>query len=229
MKGEFSYRVRYQRRKTLALHVLEDGQVEVRAPRGLSEAHIVAWVESRVEWIRAARERVARRQRQHAAWQTDLSAAKTWFLGQPLTLQWETGKRASVQRCERVLRVTLPATQALPQAARLLDRWYALQAQTVLEERFELGWRHFARRFGDRVKQPQLRLRRMRRRWGSCSSRGVVTLNRELIKLPLALADYVIAHEFCHLLEFNHSPRFYQLLTELMPDWRQRKQELDGY
>jgi predicted metal-dependent hydrolase len=74
----------------------------------------------------------------------------------------------------------------------------------------------------------QVRIRRMTRRWGSCTARGVITLNPLLIQASLSCVDYVIAHELVHLLEPSHSPRFYRLLDNVMPDWRRRREKLAG-
>jgi len=60
----------------------------------------------------------------------------------------------------------------------------------------------------------------MKRRWGSCRRNGKITLNLALMKYPLECIDAVIVHELCHLLEFNHSPRFYRLMTRAMPQWK---------
>ncbi len=65
----------------------------------------------------------------------------------------------------------------------------------------------------------QLKLRRMKRSWGTCAVTGMITLNPLLIKAPPQYVDYVIAHEMCHLLEHNHGPRFYRLLEKLIPNW----------
>jgi hypothetical protein len=65
----------------------------------------------------------------------------------------------------------------------------------------------------------QLKLRRMKRSWGTCATSGLITLNPLLIKAPPQYVDYVIAHEMCHLLEHNHGPSFYRLLEKLMPNW----------
>ncbi|MEJ8569802.1 M48 family metallopeptidase [Elongatibacter sediminis] len=64
-----------------------------------------------------------------------------------------------------------------------------------------------------------MRLRRMKRSWGTCSARGVITLNPMLMKAAPRYIDYVIAHELCHLVELNHSPAFYRLMDRIMPDW----------
>lgn len=58
---------------------------------------------------------------------------------------------------------------------------------------------------------PELRIRTMQKRWGSCTSTGVITLNLKLIQVPKAFIDYVIVHELCHLKEHNHSKTYYHL------------------
>jgi len=76
---------------------------------------------------------------------------------------------------------------------------------------------------------PTVTIRKMTRRWGSCTKRGTINLNTDLIKVPLTFIDYVIVHELCHLKVHNHSPAFYKLLTRSMPDWRQRKARLESF
>lgn len=73
---------------------------------------------------------------------------------------------------------------------------------------------------------PAMRLRWMKRTWGSCSASGVITLNPHLVKAPPACIDYVIAHEVCHLEEHNHGKAFYALQERLCPDWRESKAAL---
>ncbi len=67
----------------------------------------------------------------------------------------------------------------------------------------------------------------MRTQWGNCSPSGVLTLNPHLVKAPTICIDYVILHELCNLVEYNHSERFYQLLNQVMPDWSKIKNQLD--
>ena len=65
-------------------------------------------------------------------------------------------------------------------------------------------------------------------RWGSCGKNGVIRFNWRLLQLQVRLIDYVIAHELVHLHEHNHSPEFWRILDRVLPDWRQRKDELAG-
>lgn len=216
MNTPFPYAIKFQRRKTLALHVLADGAVEVRAPNRVSQREIAAFVAARAEWVLKTRAQQLHRQR----WQVPAApGAGVWFLGETHTLEVEGGTAFSVQReAQRLLvRCRNPADPAL--LARGLDDWYREQALAVFSARLA----QVCAGFPGAPALPQLRLRRMRRRWGSCSRSGLVTLNTELIKLPVELIDYVIAHELCHLYEFNHSPRFYRLLSAAVPEWKTRE------
>jgi predicted metal-dependent hydrolase len=222
MSGNFSYAVKFQSRKTLAVHVLDDGAIEVRAPRGMSEKHIVQFVEQKAAWIVKSRER----QLQRRQWQTDVQpGAAMWFLGKPRQLEVVQSQQPAVLCSDETIAVSTRDHWNLPQLSRQLNDWYRDQAQQVFSERLLL----VCQRFPGILAAPELRLRKMRRRWGSCSRSGRVTLNTELVKLPLSMIDYVIAHELCHLFEFNHGKKFYRMLESVMPDWKQREQVLKQF
>ena len=68
----------------------------------------------------------------------------------------------------------------------------------------------------------------MKKQWGICSTKGNLILNPHLVKAPKECIDYVILHELCHIAEHNHSERFWRLLTQVMPNWKEVKAKLDG-
>lgn len=75
----------------------------------------------------------------------------------------------------------------------------------------------------------RITIRNQRTRWGSCSVKGALSFNYRLVFLPPHLAEYIVAHELCHLREHNHSPRFWELLEEVLPGAAIRRQELREY
>ncbi len=73
-----------------------------------------------------------------------------------------------------------------------------------------------------------MRLSNARTQWGSCNQKGEIRLNWRLVQLPPRIADYVVAHEVAHLVELNHSPRFWALLEKLLPGHDDARRELDA-
>ena len=104
-----------------------------------------------------------------------------------------------------------------------LNEWYRTRAKVIFEARLQ----HILEQALWVENYPDIRLMTMRTQWGNCSPSGVLTLNPHLVKAPTICIDYVILHELCHLVEHNHSERFYQLLNQVMPDWAKIKNQLD--
>ncbi len=110
----------------------------------------------------------------------------------------------------------------------LLESWYRDKAEYHFEKVFEEIWQKFKRMNKLSVNdKPKLKIRKMAKRWGSLSKSGNLTLNPNLIKSPKECIEYVIIHELCHLIHFNHSKDFYLLLDRFLPDWMKRKHRLE--
>jgi predicted metal-dependent hydrolase len=72
----------------------------------------------------------------------------------------------------------------------------------------------------------RISIRNQKTRWGSCSKLGNLSYNYKIILLPERLVDYIIVHELCHLKEFNHSQKFWDLVAQVLPDYKQRRKEI---
>lgn len=105
----------------------------------------------------------------------------------------------------------------------LLNHWYMEQARRVFKECAEPLVKRMSKY---NVAPKSFTIKKMKTRWGSCSSKGSISLNLDLIKLPEQCINEVILHELCHLVHFNHSKEFYSLMTAEMPDWKIWKKQL---
>lgn len=99
----------------------------------------------------------------------------------------------------------------------LLEKWYFTQARAVFQKISIPLTKQMAKY---NVAPKSFTIKKMKTRWGSCSSKGSVNLNLDLIKLPEGCIKAVILHELCHLVHMNHSKEFYALMTAEMPDWK---------
>lgn len=215
------YQLIRSRRRTLELRLYPDRRIEVRAPLRATRAEIEAFVASRHEWLRT---RLARLERRPVVPDSERYAAgsRHWYLGEQLVLDIRRGPAALRREQDRL--VLLEESEPDHERVRArLDAWYLVEAKADFAERLARLHPFFAAR-GHAL--PRLRIRAMRSRWGSLSSSGWMSLNLELIKTPPDCIDYVITHELCHLEHMNHGPGFRALLTERMPDWRERRQRL---
>jgi hypothetical protein len=114
------------------------------------------------------------------------------------------------ERSRQVPRLDLrPADVSEPDARRAVRELATMLAEEEVEA---LG-----------VSYARIEVRGQRTRWGSCSSRGTLSLNWRLALAPLEVLDYVVVHELCHLCEPNHSPRFWRLVAERRPNWREQR------
>jgi predicted metal-dependent hydrolase len=96
---------------------------------------------------------------------------------------------------------------------------------TVFDELIKETYARF-QKYG--VPYPQLKIRNMSSRWGSCQpQKGIITLNRQLLKYPRECIEYVVVHEFTHFIHPNHSKQFWDFVTMMMPDWKERKAKLN--
>lgn len=221
--GPMEYSITYRSRVTKRLHMEldENGGLVVVAPEHWSRTHINATLAQNAH--RVERFLARARQRQLIPLQY-VEGEQHLYLGEwyPLVIQHVKARQNRIGFIDGEMRVATSILQPEKIQASL-QNWYQQQAMTVFRDRLQL----IAQRAPwARDRKIPLQLRRMKRTWGNCSSKGVIKLNTHLIKAPVAIIDSVIAHELCHLEEMNHGKRFYALLQSLNANWRQNRAEL---
>lgn len=214
--AELTYRLIRSARRTIGLRIDGSG-LTVRAPQRARVGDIEQVLRDKQRWIVDKLSRWSE-PRTEVSW---ASGHTLWWMGEALQLWVEQGvRRPLVARDGSWLRVWLRAEDELAAVPVHLQRWYRSQALPHFLQRVD----HFAAQLGRTP--PPVSLSNARTRWGSCSPRGDIRLNWRLIQTPPAQIDYVIAHELAHLLEMNHSARFWGVVATLYPDFEAARRAL---
>ena len=215
------YRLFRVRRRSIGMQIGLSG-LSVRAPRWVTIREIETTLTDRAPWIlRSLAEWGARRRDVlPREWKT---GAPILFLGRELALAVHSARKREI--CADLLNLTVrhPAAEDERQVAAFVGRWLREEAQRLLAPRVA----EFAGRIASAA--PTLKLSNARSEWGSCNQQGVIRLNWRLVQLPPDLALYIVAHEVAHLVELNHSPRFWSLVEALLPGHAAARRALDEW
>ena len=207
------YRFARRRRRTLGLSVDARG-LKVVAPLRAPWREIEAFLREKRRWIVAKLDEWSRVPKPPLL--LGMSGESLPLFGEPHVLHVAEGAR-KVSREDGRLLVSAPRWRALE----TLVRWMKLRALEALTPRAA----HFAARLG--LAAPPVTLSNARTQWGVCVENGSIRLSWRLVHVAPGLADYVVAHEVAHLVELNHSRRFWALVDELYPDWRAARERLE--
>lgn len=206
------------------LHILvqpPDARVLVKAPLHVDEVTLRNAVHTRLNWIEQQRRDILARQ-----WPTPpqyVEGDACSFRGEELTLQVvERPGRPSVSLVDGTIVLRVPPGSDAARRERVLSAWYRREMEAAVPPLLA----RWEPRLGVRV--AEWRIKRMRTRWGTCNHRARrIWLNLELIKHSPRHLEYVLVHELVHLHEPGHNARFQALMDSAMPDWRERRQQLN--
>jgi len=201
--------------------LIDQSGLTVRAPSWVPLREIELALDERADWIVKTLAEWQGRDRE--AFPTEWrEGAALLYQGRPLRLALFTARRKKIAADLLHLTVTHPNADDEREIEAFVGRWLKEQALAMLAPRVA----HFANRLG--TAPPLLKLSNARMQWGSCNHKGEVSLNWRLVQLPPRLADYIVAHEVAHLVELNHSPRFWALVETLLPGHAEARRELDA-
>lgn len=213
-----------RRSSRIAIHVDPDGTVMVEAPPGYSDQAVQQAVQKRARWVvnhvaEAAHRFDYVRPREY------VSGEQVLYLGRRYVLKVIVTPKPSKMPKLRGNRLEVECRTGGPVDIRGRVRaWYRSKARDYFAHRLD----QLSARLSWVDSTPPFRLLEMSRQWGSCSTSGQIILNPHLVKTPRACIEYVLVHEMTHLLHHNHSPEFFNLLDQEIPEWRVRKQQLDS-
>lgn len=208
---------RSSRRRSIGLRIDDRGLI-VSVPWRTSEKWLHNVLQDRAHWVVEKLD----------GWQARKPQAVHWadgeivpFLGERLALRVRQSLFAAPpQHRGKELWVFVADDSDTAHIEQLVLHWYRQQAEPLFAERVA----HYAQLLN--VAPRTVKLSAAKTQWGSCTARGAVRLNEQLIRLPLRLIDYVVVHELAHLREMNHSAAFWEVVGSACPDYAKLRREL---
>lgn len=205
------------RRRSIGLRI-DDRGLTVNMPMRASEKWLHSVLQEKATWVLEKLE----------SWQAKKPEPQRWvdgetilYRGEKFTLRINPSLFDTPPQLHGTQLVVHISSADNPAAIeKTILRWYRREALQLFTECVA----HFAPLMN--VNPSEIKLSAARTQWGSCTTRGTVRLNWQLVKMPLHLVDYVVAHELAHLREMNHSAAFWRVVETVCPDYAKRRGEL---
>lgn len=219
---ELTYTIkRSSRRKRLSITIERDRSVVVHSPVSTSEDKIREVVESKRQWIYEKTRHAQKYETlPHPPGKELVNGESALYLGRHYKIEIVKNGSNEIRFEHRFL---IPAALSEKKERTVLRDWYIDQAQNVVIPRVN----RFAKDLG--VEFSKAKISDSRYRWGSCTTKDNVNFNWRLIKAPMYVVDYVVVHELAHLLESNHTPRFWNIVRAQSPKMEKAKQWLQDH
>lgn len=210
-------------RKNVLLQALPEGKTRVYAPSYMSLRDVDALVRSRIVELTDMHAALEHELEENRLLHPVKPGSRICVEGHAYELVLAQASRVQLMLDGETCRLCLPEADDEEQVRAALKQELSKRALTRIRERLET----YAPRIG--VHFGRVTIRDQRSRWGSCSAKHNLNFNWKLIMAPPQVLDYVVIHELCHLIEFNHSPRFWALVQAQMPEYADWKKWLDRH
>ncbi len=208
--------------KNMYLRVMPpDGEVKLSAPSHVSDEDIHNFINSHIDWIKRKQKLIL--ENNIKAPSKYRTGEKHYLWGKEYTLQLitnETIKSVLIDENKSIMYLPVPKRSTIEKRRKILNEFYRKQMKLAYPPVLD-------RCVGIVGKKPtEVKIRSMKN-WGNCNQNGRITLNLNLAKKDPICLEYVMIHELCHLIEFNHSKKFKKLMDKFCPDWKKIKKILN--
>lgn len=218
-----SYTINYvvirKKRKTIGIKIKENGNVEVIAPLQVNYIYIEDLLKRKEQWIITTIEKIKTVKEARDNISVALFLGKEYQLAKVKTLE----NRTTVEVFDNKIKVKYLINEE--ESRDILKRWYINKALEILSKK--------TKEFSNilKVYPNKITIKEQRTRYGSCSSKGNINYNWKIIMAPETVVDYLVVHELCHLVHFNHQKEFWDLVGSIIPNYRECKDYLknNGY
>lgn len=204
-------------RKSLCISISKDGELIVRAPKRLDIKYIFDFINQKEKWIIKKKKEMLEKNNKNL---DVVNYEKFYYLGKLYKRQILNGVKEVELTNNSIL---FPPNIDKRQMLSLAQTFYINSTKEILKNRIE----YFASLM--KLNYTSVSIMNNKTRWGSCTKDGELNFNFRLSLLPPKVIDYIIIHELAHLIEFNHSKKFYKVVECIMPKYKNYRKELKDY
>ena len=214
--------------KNLNMRIKSDGSIHVSAPQKTSQKYVDNFVQNNQQFIKNALEKLKDKPQKQKNIFADNHIIKDgkqlYLLGYQYTVNIIESAVNLVEVDQESMQLLVHTTypQNEHKTQEIVDKWMKKQSIILFAGLCDRFYPQFAKY---KISYPEIKTRKMKARWGSCNySKKIITFADMLFYAPMPFIEYVVVHEMAHLAEPNHSKSFYNIVEQILPDWKERKQ-----
>ncbi|HHX18710.1 MAG TPA: M48 family metallopeptidase [Clostridium sp.] len=224
---KIEYKLVRSNRKTVSIQLLEDGDVKVSAPFSVTKTQIDEIIKGKLSWILKKQEELKRIYKEKNVDRKFEDGEKICYLGEEYSLKIIKTKEVSQSKV-----VIDNDNMVIYINEKFIDKDDKENIRNIIKKWLVERFRDVA---ADRIKKysfligvnpTKITIREQKTRWGSCSSKGSINLNWKLVMAPMKVVEYVIVHELCHMIEMNHSKDYWNIVSSIMPHYKNHRKWL---
>ncbi|MDD3050814.1 MAG: SprT family zinc-dependent metalloprotease [Candidatus Cloacimonetes bacterium] len=223
---KFKIKVTQKKVKNIYLRINRKAEITITAPVFHNEKTISHFIRTKQEWLISKVQQIT----EEISEKETLCNKKNeqfYYLGKKYDIVFCDSEKRMINTVDNTVYFSGVNNDDTITIDKLKNQWYYSQAETIFSDILSVEFKKFQKY---NLANPVLKIRKMRRRWGTCyHGKGNIILNLNLIKVPLECIRYVITHELTHLIAPNHGKQFYLLLSENMSEWKPLRAQLKTY
>lgn len=215
-------------KKNVNFRIKSTGEVCISAPRRVTKIELEKMIYEKADWILSNKEKMSTK-KQNTIDKDIKNGSQIFINGKNYIIKIITGNFNHVYMHDTILTIQIKENYITSQEYinNYFENWQKEKMYITSDKLIDI---YLAKLNKYNLTKPELSIRTMTSRWGSCiPSKNKITINKNLIYPPEECLEYVILHELSHLIEANHSKSFYNIISNIMPDWKERKKILNNF
>ena len=228
-ENKINVKVIYRKRKTISIRIIPKDNIEIISPKALSISYLKNVLIEKSSWIIKTLDKFENLEEDFKEKQYT-NGEVFYYLGEKYILTIVEDKNTQNNKNYVYIRISEDKliintnNNEKDFIKEELKKWYKIQSEKTVINRLEVLKKESA--IMNNLSPSLIKIKEQKKRWGSCTSNKIIYINSRISMAPIDVIDYILVHEFCHLVHMNHSKDFYNLVGEILPKFRENERWL---